>query len=101
MHLCFDGGEPPASLHFTDAGHHDDHHANDAHDDVDVALMDEAAGKAGKCLDLPLLLAAICLLSSLLWLPQQPPFGSRAVSVASDPPRLRPPLRGPPRFASL
>lgn len=101
MHLCFDGSEPPASLHFSDTDHHDDHHADEAHEDVDVSLMAEAAAKLGKLsLDLPLLLAAALAIFGL-WLTVKWPLLPYPLPWAvSDPHSLRPPLRGPPRLIS-
>lgn len=101
LHLCFDGSEPPASLHFSDAGHHDDHHADEAHDDVDVSLIAEAAAKLGKLsLDLPLLVTASLILFGLWLAAQRPPSPYRGPRAASDPYSLRPPVRGPPRLIS-
>lgn len=101
LHMCFDGSEPPASLHFSDAGHHDDHHAEEAHDDVDVSVMAEAAAKLGKLsLDLPLLVAAALIIFSLWLSAQRPLLPYPRPWAVSDPCFLRPPLRGPPRLIS-
>ncbi|MGK2942352.1 MAG: hypothetical protein ACSLFJ_11840 [Immundisolibacter sp.] len=100
MHLCFDGGEPPASLHVTDASHHAEHHDGQDHVDRDVSLLGDALTKFGKSsLDQPLLLAAfwlvVLLLARLRIRPAEPP------RVAIYPPRFcRPPPRGPPLHAS-
>lgn len=97
LHLCFDGSEPPASLHFTDAGHHADHHVGEVHDDLDLSLIDDVLSQMAKLgLGLLMLLLAAFWLSFLLFVP--------ARIVPADPPRvtatppcsLRPPLRGPP-----
>jgi hypothetical protein len=61
IHLCFDGQEPPASVHLSDTrGHHDGarpidqidgfgHYADDAdHDDVDLDLASPALAKTVK-----------------------------------------------------
>lgn len=99
LHLCFDGSEPPASLHFEDAGHHPDHHV--AHDDVDVSLLADALTKTGKLgLDLPLLLLAAFCLSFLLRASPQAFRRRAALDLRPPPAHLRPLLRGPPAFAS-
>lgn len=101
LHLCFDGKEPAASLHFVDGGHHADHHVGEAHDDLDLSLIGDALNKSGKLgLDLSLLLFAAFCLSFLL-------FTRRHIAPV-DPPRakptsprsIRPPLRGPPLHAA-
>ena len=96
LHLCFDGSEPPASLHFNESGHPDDHHLDSAHDDLDISAIGEAIAKAGKVsLDLPALLFfafLLCLLApsqGRLLLHRSPPR-------VATPAFLRPPLRGPP-----
>jgi hypothetical protein len=103
LHLCFDGSEPPASVHFEDAGHHGEHHADEEHQDLDLSLAFEAIAKAVKQgLDLPVfLLAALLLLPPLVrttlrrGLPE-PPAGAFPSRLS-----LRPPLRGPPSPISL
>lgn len=99
LHLCLDGSELPASLHVTDSGHHADHHDDQAHADRDISLVDHALTKSGKWdLDLPLLLAALWLVTVL--------FARLRMSAADSPPPAappprfcRPPLRGPPLHA--
>lgn len=100
LHLCFDGSEPPASLHFEDSGHHADHHLADAHNDRDVSLLADALTKTGKLsLDFPLLLAAFCL--SLLLCALRPVYRPHQARTLWPPPDfLRPFLRGPPDIAS-
>lgn len=101
LHLCFDGSEPPASLHVTDSGHHPDHHDDRAHADRDVPLVGDALTKSGKWgLDLPLLLTALWLVTVL--------FARLRITAADSPPPsasrprfCRPPLRGPPLSSSL
>jgi hypothetical protein len=103
LHLCLDGSEPPASVHFVDTGCHGNHHVDNQHNDVDVPLVADALSKSGKSgIGLDLLLV---LLSVFVWAWQtitrprpiwHPP---RALATAS-PPFLRPPLRGPPLHAT-
>lgn len=96
-HLCFDGSEPPQTMHVGDIDLHTDHIA-DQHQDVDLKLVGEALAKNfGNGLDAPLLLAGFIL----LWLFQFPrrssPFTHhRDISFIPDVfPRHAPP-RAPP-----
>jgi hypothetical protein len=99
LHLCFDGLEPPASIHVTDGGQHNDaHHIETSHTDKDVEVFDAVLTKSKGSMDLPILFGA-CLLLLLLMRPtgrQWPPdafyrvFPLQAFA-------LRPPSRGPPR----
>jgi hypothetical protein len=94
--LCFDGQEPPATIH----GGHDSgvaHHADEQgdHDDLDVDLRDEGVAKSFKP-DLPAItptlifvLAAPVNFDELLTSEPGTPRGP-------DPPHTRPLLRAPP-----
>jgi hypothetical protein len=100
LHLCFDGSEPPSSLHFEDAGHHEEHHVDQVHDDLDLDLVSDAATKFGKLsLDLYLLLFAglFFLLPRMGFLLRR---GPEPPVRASDPLLLLPPPRGPPALIS-
>lgn len=103
LHLCMDGSEPPISMHFEDAGvHHlDEASAGDAHTDRDLTVAaDVVVKKPIDTLDLSLLGAFYALLLYLLARPREcPAFVPLSVPVRSARTRLRPPLRGPPRFA--
>jgi hypothetical protein len=95
LHLCFDGQEAPATLH---AVHADEiaHHADEEHSDADVNVFGAILVKKGGVVDLPLL-AVACFLLFLL----RPPRGQRPSAAFEHlfpfrPPRLLPPLRGPP-----
>ena len=98
LHLCFDGGEPPASLHATDDGVHHSAKATPIHHDVDVQLANTALGKkVSDSSDGPALLAAAFIVLPLpsieaVVVPQQ--RIDSFVPVAAV--RLLPPLRGPP-----
>lgn len=99
LHLCFDGHEPPASVHFADASlHHDAHHEGEGHADKDVNLFHAAfVKKSGvDSDDLPLLavVAILGLLIPAFLAPQS--FGSPQIRAAGPRFYLRPPLRGPP-----
>lgn len=100
LHLCFDGSEPPVSLHTTDSGvHHGDAAASVPHSDQDISLGAEAlVKKSSAALDLAALTFAFALLLFLL------PRSRHLLPDFLAPPRrsparhrLRPPLRGPPR----
>ena len=98
LHLCFDGGEPPVSLHLMDNGvHHGAPGMDAAHQDADIAVAGEVLAKFAKLgLDLPVLLLAALLVWSLLQAPRQPAPGYRNPLSVSTARTLRPPLRGPP-----
>lgn len=98
LHLCFDGQEPPASIHVNDDGAHNDrHHVNGDHTDKDVAVFDAVLTKGKGFADAPILLAA-CLLLLLLLRPAsgQWPLAAFYRVFPLQPCALRPPLRGPP-----
>ena len=94
-HFCFDGQEPPISVHMHLDGHEvHDHHPDEVHQDADIELGKSALAKLGK-IDLGLvLLAALALV--LLILPA-PAFTS---AYRAFYPRVsrhwRPLLRAPP-----
>ena len=99
LHLCFDGQEPPLSLHMEDGEtHHAEEQATAPHDDVDLSLVGElAAKKFDRSLDSapPLAATLIMLLSPIgegVWLPQQSADSVSPISVFE----IRPPMRGPP-----
>ena len=98
LHLCFDGQEPPATVH---AGEHADpseHLFDEQHSDKDVDVLGTMLfKKAGGSIDLPVLLAACIVLLFLLQPARgQWPFAAFYRFFALQPVRLRPPLRGPP-----
>lgn len=99
LHLCFDGTEPPVSLHMADAGqHHENSGTGETHQDADVPVAGDALAKIFKLKlgDLPLILLAAAILLSLLLSPDRP-IALRRIGIAPLTLRgLRPPLRGPP-----
>lgn len=103
LHLCLDGSEPPASVHFEDAGHHGEHHADEQHQDLDLSLAFEAIAKAVKQgLDLPaFLLAALLLLPPLVRTTVQRGLSEPPAAAFPSLLSLRPPLRGPSSPISL
>lgn len=114
LHLCFDGQEPPTSLHLSSGdhhadhhgGHHSDHHADphdghEPHNDLDLPLSSDALTKPGKLhVDVPLLLLAALWLGLLLFARRHERTRDPAQSHASSPQLQLPPLRGPPLPAS-
>jgi hypothetical protein len=99
LHLCFDGGEPPATFHAVEDGSaHDDEAATGAHDDKDISLQDAAlAKKQDRSFDLP---AALAVAAFVMRLPVTTPVLSFDTDVATPQPlrvtRVLPPLRAPP-----
>jgi hypothetical protein len=113
LHLCYDGSEPPVSLHVSDAGGEHSEHAHDGapgetasahgfeHDDRDVFVAGDALVKKGSGLADLALLAIVCLFLGFVALRS----GSGRIPGLDLPlirparAFLRPPLRGPPRHA--
>lgn len=93
-HLCFDGQEPPVSVHMHAPDIHSDHDSDKNHLDANVDVEQFAPAKSVK-LDLPFLLVTACLLVLFSAAPTQ----VRVIYSRQLPsPRasLRPPLRAPP-----
>lgn len=103
LHLCFDGGEPPVSLHATDGGiHHSGPEAAATHHDIELSLAADALNKLDKLrVNLPVLLLAAVLLLGLQFVRGPAPrrYVFRFVPALAG--LLRPPLRGPPPHPSL
>jgi hypothetical protein len=95
-HMCFDGQEPPISVHLHSPGEHADHNSNQNHLDADVDIGQLAPAKPVK-IDLPFLLSAAFLLVFLFSRPIQICVKYACVIPARIP-GLRPPLRAPPAF---
>jgi hypothetical protein len=108
VHLCFDGQEPPASVHLSDkSGHHDSvrpsdqiagfgHYADDEdHDDVDLDLANPALAKTFKH-DV----TAICPTwhkgAPIVRSVAEAPAPALDRPIASTRTYLHPPLRAPP-----
>jgi len=93
-HLCFDGQEPPVTVHMHALGDHPEHDSNEKHVDADVELGQLMLAKLSK-IDLPLLIAAALLLAVLFEkITIVTPRYSHAHSARRA--GLRPPLRAPP-----
>jgi disulfide bond formation protein DsbB len=96
-HFCFDGQEPPVSVHMHMLGDHPEHHADEDHQDADVDLLQSAIAKLTK-LDQSLLLLAVV---ALLLVFQRTPIPASHYSpfVPVHIPFARPLLRAPPLTA--
>lgn len=64
-HFCFDGQEPPVSVHMHLLDSHPEHHADEQHQDADIELGQSVVAKLGK-IDLGLVL---CAALALIFLP--------------------------------
>lgn len=101
LHLCFDGMEPPSSVHLFDFGvHHAEPDLETSHVDVDVAIAGDLLSKSKFKWHLLLALLVAIVMPGLRRKAHQTgvPFGSRF--HPASPPYLRPPLRGPPLLTS-
>lgn len=102
LHLCFDGTEPPASIHLYDISeHHDEPGMDVSHDDLDVALGGEFVSKSGwseQDQSLLFLVAAMFFVILLRFRLRSVLSLRRPVVAALF--HLRPLLRGPPRSIS-
>lgn len=95
-HLCFDGQEPPLSVHMDMLGDHAGHHAEENHKDADLNPGQLLLAKLLK-LDLPCIIIAALLLAVLLF--NSAVFASRYTPFYTYSHNgLRPPVRAPPFF---
>jgi hypothetical protein len=101
LHYCFDGLEPPVSLHID--GHAGSHHlgsgvSSGGHEDVDVSVgVDALVKKLPTLLDLLGLVAALTVLMQLLpRIRSVTPLFDISFPFSTQRAYLRPPLRGPP-----
>jgi hypothetical protein len=95
-HLCFDGQEPPVSVHMHTLGEHTDHAVDEQHVDADIDLSQPFLAKLTK-IDLPLLIAAALVLA-VLFHKNSIPVSNYSPGYSSRRAGLRPPLRAPPVF---
>lgn len=93
-HLCFDGQEPPMTVHMDMLGDHPEHGSQEKHIDADVDLSQLMLAKLIK-IDLPFLIAAALLFVALF---EKPIISVVVYSLifSSYSIGLRPPLRAPP-----
>jgi hypothetical protein len=103
LHLCFDGGEPPATVHSMQDGgvHHEDGGdgaADSVHHDLDVSIPSSALVKKFKGSgDLPALIAAAFVLFRVPAVDAAVPAPDRAAMRVPRPlVRILPPSRAPP-----
>lgn len=101
LHYCFDGNEPPVSLHID--GHAGSHHMDSGispggHEDLDVSVgVDALIKKVPTLLDLLGVIAALVFFLHLLpRIRSVVPSVDTVLSVSAPRAYLRPPLRGPP-----
>jgi hypothetical protein len=65
-HYCFDGQEPPMSVHMDVMGGHLEHHPDEIHQDADIDLTQSILAKLSKIeLDMLLLIALVLVLVRL------------------------------------
>jgi hypothetical protein len=97
LHVCFDGQEPPISVHVLDGDHADLHSHDAAHDDLDIDPLSQPHPKPFHS-DLPVLIFLL-VLCILRWRPATAiPVPLRHLICLRSPLRYwRPPLRAPPR----
>lgn len=94
-HFCFDGQEPPFSLHLDVIGGHEVHTADESHQDIDVEVSQSVLAKLLKFdPSLPILLAVIFILLAVTHTPlfffyTDAPHPHRRAGIL-------PPLRAPP-----
>lgn len=103
LHLCFDGLEPPTSVQsqmydLGDGYIHNTTSSEVPRQDIDIDLVGELLTKLAKISpDFPVLIIAVAL---FLLSPRPLPSYGRAIAasfVSNSWPRIRPPLRAPPR----
>ncbi len=102
LHLCFDGLEPPVSMHLADEpfDHHEPSYTMTHHDE-DISLIADAIAKSAKPkIDVPpMLLAALLILLLVVRQTRTPFVRRRRLQATTVPAYLLPPLRGPPLTA--
>jgi hypothetical protein len=97
MHLCFDGQEPPASLHVEhEHGHDDYHHSDGSHQDQDVDLLAQAFFKKADLGELDIAGAVLEIVALLPIGDQLGPERLTTIQPTGPPHFVVPPLRGPP-----
>jgi hypothetical protein len=93
-HYCFDGKEPPVSVHSDLMSGHPEHHEDEGHVDADGDLFELLLAKLVK-IDAPFLITAFVFLLTLC--PRQQLFFARyAHHFTPRTSGLRPPSRAPP-----
>ncbi len=101
LHLCFDGGEAPLSLHaLDDLVHHEGDTSSVLHDDADLTVIEDTLAKSRIWNDdLSIAVLVVALLWIRLNLSQRFEFVSSTSAAYVVNPFLIPPARGPPGFS--
>lgn len=98
LHLCFDGREPPTTLHVLDSEHLEHHAALEhEHRDLDVDPLGKPLAKTYKVQLLTPWLLLAALLLTLSRGSDAPALSTRVLPCPSPPRRWRPPSQAPPR----
>jgi hypothetical protein len=101
IHLCFDGEQPPVTIHgadVTDHSHFGDLQHDDepsCHDDVDLDLDADGLAKSFKP-DLPAVVPQNASAVAVGALASTAPITDAGDTTGTDPPHTRPPSRAPP-----
>lgn len=95
-HMCFDGQEPPLSVHMDMLGDHPEHHAEEQHQDADLNPAQLVLAKLLK-VDLPFIIAALLFGVVLLANPAVLRW-CYTLRYAQGHYGVRPPVRAPPPF---
>lgn len=96
-HFCFDGQEPPVSVHMHALSDHPEHHADEDHQDADVDWAQSAIAKLSK-LELGAILFAVVVLFPVRQ-PRQIASDHYSTLVPTHRSFTRPLLRAPPLTA--
>ncbi len=101
-HLCLDGQEPAALVHFENLGGHPEHHEDDAaHADIEKELMPQVLLTKMPDQDSSLFLIACALLLYEHQPLQRPLYlAFDDTDIHNPPSELLPPLRAPPTLSS-
>ena len=98
IHYCFDGQEPPVSVHFEKLNGHPDHQDQDQqHSDVDREVLSDILLTKLPDQDQPLFLSALLFLFAFVAPSRQQASPDNISLHWQVPTSLRPPLRAPPR----
>jgi len=104
MHLCFDGQQPPVTIHGAQADvHYGDEHLGNQHEsdqqnchgDLDLDLDTDGLAKSFKP-DLPAIAPHNACALAISTLVVVAPITSAGDATGTDPPHTRPPPRAPP-----
>ncbi|MDP7153146.1 MAG: hypothetical protein QF897_01765 [Gammaproteobacteria bacterium] len=97
-HYCFDGLEPPVTVHFDNLSGHVEHDAETGHNDIEKQVLSD--NLLTKFFDFELLVA-IAALFFLVLLPVSNGQGYLQIiaQISNESKNLRPPLRAPPQYS--